>query len=202
MAAIAFPSIEAEIQDFGISYNTQVSSSDISGVTQTVELPGARWAGSLSYRDMIVVESATLKKFLLQLRGSSGRFFYGDRTHTDPFNVVTGSPTVTVVAGNRGLIRVTLGGGSPVFSPGDFIQIGIDDQRELKMVLASAIVSGDTHELTIEPLIRRNIYSGQNVVYTSPTGVFMLSASDQAKWASRTKAQLSDMSISFIEVFS
>jgi len=202
MAVLAYPTISAEIQDFGINYNTQISASDVSGITQTVELPGARWKGSLSYRDMTLTDSADLKAFMLQLRGSSGRFFYGDITHTDPFNAVTGSPTVTVVAGNRGLIRVTLGSSSPQFSAGDYIQIGTDDQRELKMVLASSLVSGDTYELTIEPIIRRNSYSGQSVVYSSPTGVFMLNTSDQANWASRSKAQLSDMSIEFIEVFS
>ena len=93
MATLAFPSIIPETQDFGITYNTQVSSSPIVGITQTVELPGARWGGSISFRDMTDVESAELKKFMLQLRGSAGRFYYGDLTSPAPLLAVTGSPT-------------------------------------------------------------------------------------------------------------
>lgn len=200
MAILTFPTIVPETQDFGIKYNTQVSSSQISGVTQTVEMPGARWAGSISYRDMTLAESADLKGFMLELRGSSGRFYYGDITHTSPFNTVTGSPTIT--SGTRRVIRTTLGASSPQFSRGDYIQIGTGTDRELKMVLESVSVAGDTYDLTIEPMIRRQTYVGQSIVYTNPTGVFLLSTSDQAKWSTRSKALLSDMSLEFIEVFS
>jgi len=200
MAVLAFPTITPEMQDFGIRYNTQVSSSDISGVTQTVELPGARWSGNISFRDMTLQESADLKAFLLRLRGSAGRFYYGDVSHTSPFNVVTGSPTVES-ASTRRIVRVTLGSSSPTFSAGDYIQIGTGEDRELKMIMSSALVSGDTYDLTIEPMIRMATYVGESVVYTNPTGVFLLTSSDQAKWATRSKALLSDISIDFLEVF-
>jgi len=200
MAVITFPSITPEIQEFGIEYNTQVSSSPISGITQTVELPGARWKGNISFRDMTNIESSDLKAFMLQLRGSSGRFYYGDVTHTSPFNTVTGSPTITAPSTAR-VIRMTLGSSSPQFSPGDYVQIGTDESRELKMVLSSALVSGDTYDVTIEPMIRRTDYVGLSVVYSSPTGVFLLSSSGQAMWSVRSKALLSDMSLDFIEVF-
>ncbi len=36
--------------EFGITYNTLVSSSPLSGSTQTMELPGARWKTRLSFR--------------------------------------------------------------------------------------------------------------------------------------------------------
>lgn len=201
MAILTFPTITPEIQDFGIMYNTQISSSDISGVTQTVELPGARWKGNVSFRDMTPAESADLKAFLLELRGSAGRFYYGDVSHTSPFNTVTGSPTIESTSTAR-VIRVTLGASSPQFSAGDYIQIGTDTARELKMVLSSSSVGGDTYDLTIEPMIRRIDYIGLSVVYTNPTGVFLLTSSDQAKWATRSKALLSDISIDFLEVFS
>lgn len=200
MATLAFPSITPELQDFGIVYSTQVASSPIGGITQTVELPGARWAGSISFSDMTSIESATLKTFMLQLRGSAGRFYYGDLTRTAPLLAVTGSPTVDSPSTNR-IIRVTLGSSSPEFSGGDYVQIGNDASRELKMVLSSASVSGDTYDLTIEPAIRRTDYIGLDVVYSSPTGTFLLTSSDQAKWATRGKALLSDMSLDFAEVF-
>ena len=200
MAILVFPTITPETQDFGIKYNTQVSTSVLSGIAQTVELPGARWGGNMSFRDMTPVESAALKVFLLELRGSAGRFFYGDISHTDPFNAVTGSPTIESSSTNR-LLRITLGGGSPAFSPGDYVQIGTDDSRELKMILDSTSIGGDVYDITVEPAIRRTDYLGLSVVYADPTAVFLLASSDQATWGTRSKALLSDMSIEFIEVF-
>lgn len=200
MAILTFPSITPEIQDFGIKYNTQISTSSISGVVQTVELPGARWRGSLSFRDMTLLESADLKAFLLELRGSAGLFFFGDLAHTSPFNTVTGSPTIDSASTNR-IIRVTLGASSPAFSTGDYVQIGADDQRELKMILDSTNVAGDTYDLTIEPMIRRTDYVGLSVVYTNPKGVFMLTTDEQGTWGIRSKARLSDMSMEFIEMY-
>ena len=201
MAILTFPTILPETQDFGIKYNTQVSSSQVSGVTQTVEMPGARWVGSTNYRDMTLAESADLKAFMMELRGSAGRFYYGDITHTSPFNTVTGSPTVES-SSTRRIIRVTLGASSPQFSRGDYIQIGTGTNRELKMVMSSASAGGDAYDLTIEPMIRMQTYVGESVVYTNPTGVFLLTTSEQARWATRGKALLSDMSLEFIEVFS
>ena len=201
MAILTFPSIVPDTQNFGIEYNTQVSSSQISGVVQTVELPGARWVGNLNFVDMTKSESADLKAFMLELRGSAGRFFYGDITHTSPFNAVTGSPTIDSASTAR-VIRVTLGSSSPAFSTGDYVQIGADDYRELKMVLSSSLVGGDTYDLTVEPMIRRTDYVGLSVVYTDPKGVFLLSSNDQARWATTSKALLSDMTLDFIEVFS
>ena len=199
MAILTYPtSILPEVQDFGIKYNTQVSTSTINGVTQRVEMPGARWMGSMSFRDLTPQDAATLKTFLLELRGSSGEFFFGDLSHTSPFNTVTGSPTIAAASTAR-IIRVTLSSGS--FSPGDYIQIGADDQRELKMVISSSLVGGSTYDLTIEPMIRRTDYVGLSVVYTNPKGVFFLTESDQARWSTRSKAHIQDMSIEFIELF-
>jgi hypothetical protein len=201
MAILTFPTIIPDTQTFGIRYNTQVSSSPISGTTQTVEMPGARWAGNVSFRDLLPAEAATLKGFLMQLRGSSGTFFYADQTHTDPFNLVTGTLTIAGGSGPR-VIRVTLGASSPTFTAGDYVQIGADDSRELKMITASDIVSGDTYDLTVEPMIRRTDYVGLSVVYADPVGVFMLDSDTQASWALRGKASLSDINLSFLEIFS
>jgi hypothetical protein len=200
MAILTFPTIDADSQDFGISYNTQISVSEISGIGFTVELPGARWRGGLNYTDMTPSQSADLKAFLLELRGSAGQFFYGDASHTSPFLAVTGSPTVESASTPR-FIRVTLGASSPEFSAGDYVQIGADDQRELKMVLSSTVVSGDTYDLVIEPMIRRTDYVGLSVVYTNPKGVFLLTNDDQAFWSTRSKALLSSMNLDFVEAF-
>ena len=199
--ALVFPSITPETQDFGIRYNTQISTSTISGIAQTVEMPGARWKGSMGFSDMTPAESAALKVFMLELRGSSGRFFYGDITHTSPFLVVTGTPTISATAATPRSIRMTLGTSSPNLSPGDYIQLGTDEQRELKMVITSTNVAGDTYDVVVEPMIRRTDYVGLSVVYTNPVGVFLLASDDQALWSSRSKALLSNITLDFIEMF-
>jgi hypothetical protein len=198
MAILTFPSIVPETFTFGINYRTQVSTSNISGITQTVEIPGARWHGNMSFSDMTKAESADLKAFLLELRGSAGRFYYSDITHTQTFTPITGS--LTIAGGStRSVIRVTTTSGS--FTPGDYIHIDTTTKRELKMVIASTLISGSTYDLVIEPTIRMETFIGKVVDYTNPLGVFVLTSSDQAKWNVRGKASLSNISLDFMEMF-
>jgi hypothetical protein len=199
MAAIAFPSITPDTQTFGIQYNTQISTTTLSGLVQTVELPGARWRGTMSFRDMTSADSAALKAFLLELRGSSGRFYTRDLSHTDPFLAVAGSPTVSSAPTAYRVIRATTTDNP--FSVGDYIQIGTDEDRELKMIIDATQFSGLTYDYTVEPMIRRTDYIGQSITYANPTGKFMLDTSDQATWGIRSKALLSDINLSFIEAF-
>ena len=114
MATLTFPSITPESQDFGIVYNTQVSTSTLNGIVQTVELPGARWRGSMNLTDLTPADSAALKAFLMELRGSSGRFWYGDLTHTSPFNTVTGTPIIDSASTAR-VVNTTMDSGSGIF---------------------------------------------------------------------------------------
>jgi len=200
MAILVFPTITPETQEFGIKYNTQVSTTTFSGIANTVEFPGARWGGSMSFRDMTLAESADLKVFLLELRGASGRFYYGDITHTSPLNSVTGSPTIES-GSTRRVIKTTLGASSPAFSPGDYVELGTGATREYKMIIDSTSTGGDSYDLTIEPMIRIETYVGLDITYNTPLGIFLLNTDDQAKWSSRSKAQLSDISLDFIEAY-
>ena len=194
MAILTFPTITPETFDFGIKYNTQVSTTTMSGITQTVELPGARWMGSMTFRDLSPADSAELKAFLLELRGSAGRFYLGDISHTSPFNTVTGSITVESTSTARSL-DVTPSSGS--FSVGDYIQVGSGANQELKMVVAQS--GSNPQSIQIEPMMRRTDFVGQTVTYTNPKGIFFLMSDDMARWSVRSKAKLSDISISFVE---
>jgi len=199
MAILTFPSIIPETQEFGINYNTQISTTALSGIMQTVELPGARWGGNLSFRDMTLEESAELKAFLLELRGSSGRFFYGDISHPSPFAAVTG--TLQIENGSTArLMRVTYDApGTIRLQEGDYVQVGNDDDRELKMVIGEVAAGGNTYDVVVEPMVRRTDYVSLNLIYTNPKGVFLLNSDEQGKWATRSKAFLSDINISFVE---
>jgi hypothetical protein len=194
MAIIAFPTNTIpETLNFGIRYNTQVSNTSLSGIVQTVELPGARWFGQMSFRDMTHTDSAALKAWLMELRGAAGRFYYGDISAATPQNTITG--TAIIQSGSTDRV-ITVSGHSGTFSVGDRIQIGTDTSREYKMIVG---VSGN--DLTIEPLIRRTDYIGLEAEYTDPRGVFMLAGDEFAKWSVRSKVYLSDLSLDFVEAF-
>lgn len=195
MATLTFPNITPDTLEFGIRYNTQVSTTSLSGITQTVELPGARWFGRMTFRDLTPTDSAALKAFLLELRGSSGRFYFGDLSNTDPFDTSL-SGTFSIETGSTPrILNVTPGAGA--FSVGDYIQIGTGANQELKMVIAET--GSSPQQLTVEPLVRRTDYVGQNVTYSSPKGIFLLDADDLARWSVSSKAKLSDIAISFVE---
>ena len=89
-----------------------------------------------------------------------------------------------------------INGTSGTWSIGDYIQIGDGEDRELKMIIG---VSGQT--VTVEPMVRKATFANDPVVYSSPTGLFMLDSDDQALWGVRSKAYLSDVNLSFVERF-
>ena len=84
MAVLTFPSIIPSSVSFGITYNTQINISSLSGSVQTIEVPGARWSANLSFDDLEPIEGRVLAAFLIQLRGSSGRFYLYDHSHKLP----------------------------------------------------------------------------------------------------------------------
>lgn len=199
---INFPSnLYPDDQSFGIIYNTQIATSTLNGRVQTVELPGARWKGSVNFKDLTVAGSADLKRFLLELRGSSGRFWYGDLTHTLPFNSVSGALTVNSGSSAR-VVNTTFDSASEILSVGDYIEIGYPSgTSELKMIIDVSNTGGLDYDLTVEPMIRRTDYVGLNIKYSTPRGRFMLLNDEAAYWASRGKGHLTDISFDFIEVF-
>lgn len=197
MAILTFPSIIPDAQNFGIRYLTQVSSTSLTNVVQTVELPGARWHGSMQFRDLNPTTAAELKAFLLKLRGAAGRFYYGDLELSGPQDS-TLSGTITIQSGSTRRDLILGGISTGQFTVGDRIQIGdIGDTPEYKMVVD--VSSPDT--ITVEPMVRRTTYIGKEVFYDNPKGIFMLDADDHAKWSLRSKAKLSDISFGFLEAF-
>ena len=198
---IAFPSnITPDTQEFGIRYNTQVSSTTLSGIVQTVELPGARWFGSMQFRDLTTADSAELKAFLLELRGSSGRFYFGDLELIEPQGSVSGP--ITVTSGSSTARQIVVSGITGSFSVGDRISIynTAQTKREYKMI--TEVVNSTTYK--IEPMLRMPVADADDVIYgptPKPTGTFLLDGDDYAKWSLRSKAKLSDIAFSFVEAF-
>ena len=71
-ASSALPSAEASTA--ALVANTAVFESPLSGAVQTLELPGARWALSMSFPALQDPDAGTLMAFLAKLRGRANRF--------------------------------------------------------------------------------------------------------------------------------
>jgi hypothetical protein len=84
MTSIVFPSIlQPSDASWGLRGLTQRHVSPLDGTEQTLEMPGARWSASLSWRTLSSADSRTLSAWLNALRGSAGRFRFG------PYSAVT-----------------------------------------------------------------------------------------------------------------
>jgi hypothetical protein len=190
--------------DFGISYNTLVHTSPLSRVSQTLQLPGARWSTRLSFKNLSEDESRVLMAFLTKLHGANGRFYAYDFGRPVPRGTMD-TQTVevsSVINRNRIYIQPVGGGAMPnggVFAVGDYITIGNDTNREMKMVVEA--FSGNQYN--IEPGLRNYgqfDYIGEPITYKPATCVFMLSSDDQAFWSTRSQAKIVDIDISAIEI--
>lgn len=60
---------------FGLKSNTQVFKSPLTGTTQTLERPGARWVAEYALPPMKRAQFSEWQSFLTQLRGGAGRFY-------------------------------------------------------------------------------------------------------------------------------
>ena len=190
--------------EFGISYNTMISTSPLSGTTRTYELPGARWSTRLSFSNLDSSESREIISFLTRLRGANGRFYSYDFGNPTPRGTLS-SGSVVVASVTSGTLReITLqqsGGASlsGTLLPGDYISIGNDTDRELKMITGA--LGSDTY--SFEPILRKpnHDYTGEPISYIKASTVFMLSSDDQAYWSTRGRGLLTDIDIEAVEIF-
>jgi hypothetical protein len=182
---------------FGIEYNTQISTSPLSGVIQTVEIPGARWVCRMSYPGMKAEEADALLAWLAKLRGMSGRFVMYDFGQPSTKNGTTVGTISTVVAvGGENLVTFT--GLDAELEVGD--KFSVQGENELKIVVEKQTAT----QYLVEPSFRRD-YS----FYNTSTAKFgkdalvrmMLTSDDQATRATVDKIRTGTITIDAMEVF-
>lgn len=188
-----------ESVEFGIEYNTQLSTSSLTGYIQTIEIPGARWFCRMSYTNLEQDEARSLSAFLAKLRGMSGRFYLPDYSRALPLGNASGIGSV-VSTPTADSIEISFSSG--FLNIGDYIQIGNDESRELKIITSRSFSGGSTFLYGIEPSLRWSLssYDGFSVVTELPRSVMMLAEDNLASWSSRSKISLSDFNIDCIEV--
>lgn len=189
---------------FGLSYNTQISTSPLNGSIKTVQLPGARWSARLSYTNLSEDETNTLLAWLSSLNGMAGRFTMYDFSHPATKNGVTAG-TVNNVASAGGLNVVTfssLTGGE--LEVGDLFTLQplspYVGEKELKIVVGKT----DGLNYTVEPEFRRPIsYYAVTAIGVGSTALcrMMLTSDDQAEKAVQSKIYLGAVTIECTEQF-
>ena len=160
---------------FALQAHTQSGGrSPFDGTEQTLEQPGARWAGTLGWEGLTADEWRPLMAFLATLGGRAGRFAWGPpvpRRGTRTGGVVAG-------AGQVGKQLATSGwaGAGFVARAGDWIGwTGADGRPALHMVTADVDVgAATTATLPIAPAIRRSPAAGAALALAAPTSVWRL----------------------------
>ena len=181
MTTIAFPVLTAKPTQyaFGQNNNSALNTSPMSGSTQTIEMPGARWTLAIGYINVISPDRGRLSAFLAAMRGMANRVALYDIVHSIPAGTMRGTiTTVGVTAAGAISVALTAGSGQAgtTLLMGDKLNIG----GELKMVVADATADGSGNvTVTIEPPMRNQVAGGASVVWNQPTALFMLTS---PKW--------------------
>lgn len=201
MATLSMPSSPSGFRAhrFGLMSNTISFSSPLSGSTQTLEFPGAKWMGVFTLPPMKRALASEWLSFFAQLRGASGRFYGYDPTAKTPRGVASGSPVVdggsqtgTTLATESWPASTT-----NLLLPGDYFQVG----SEFKMVTSAVNSNGvGVATITFEPPLRNSPSDNAAIIYTNPVCVMRLSDDSQAGWDVNNLA-LYGVSFSGVESF-
>jgi hypothetical protein len=159
--------------------NAQTFESPLSKSTQTMELPGARWALTATWDNLKSDDAAILRTFLTVLRGAAGRFYLGNPGQIAPRGTALAAGTPLVMgAGQSGSTLVTdqWTPGATLLA-GDFI--GFNAGTELRMVVTDATADGSgVMTLSLDAPIRTSPADNSAIITAAPTCIMRLSGND------------------------
>lgn len=169
-----FPiNIDVVRAEWYLQSKTQTHESPLSGQTQTLELPGAKWKATLIITELSQSDARSFFAFLAKLRGRAGTFNLWDHSHPTPAGVASGTPVV-YGAGQTGSQLLTNGWAintTDILKAGDYIQVG----TELKIVVADADSDGSgVATLEIEPPWRSSPADAASIVTSYPKATMKL----------------------------
>lgn len=183
MTVYAWPTINRRITQFDWSLvsNTQSFQSPLSGATQTVEMPGARWRAVFSFSALDATDSAALRSFLVKLRGQSGRFTLHNLAKYIPSGNYVGSNPSVLGAGQTGTSLTTNGWLANItgaLKAGDYFTVN----GELKMAVEDVNSDGaGAATVVFEPPLRSSPANAAFLTLTKPTATFRLDE-DAVRW--------------------
>lgn len=183
--------------EIALRSNVLISTSPLTGATQTVELPGARWMCSIvlpgGYSH---AEQAAREALLSQVAGQANRVALWHFARPAPRGTMRGSPTLsaTAAAGATTLAITTTALATLLI--GDMVKVG----SQLVQVVTDATADGaGAMSASIRPALRAQVASGSAVAWDRPTGLFLLTQQEvrvpyQPSWGG-------EISLEFVEVF-
>jgi len=181
MSILTFPAAVPNHIELTLQSNTQNYTSPLTRVTQTQDLGGDQWLATLSFPPLFDANARTLRAFLAQLRGPSGRFYLKPYGATTPAGVATGTPLVK--GANQTGTSLAIDGAAANVSGwllvGDYFTVN----NELKMVVADCNTNGSGETTVVfEPPLRTAPADNAPLTVTNPTVVMKLIDDKQARW--------------------
>lgn len=188
MTLLTFPAIGCTALDWHLQPNTQTFTSPLSRAQQTLELPGAIWAASVTMKTMTEAQWRDFSVFIARCRGAAGRFLFSPPHAGTPRGAVGGAP-VASAGGGTGRLLQTQGwpASANVLRPGDFfsVQTGAE-MHEMKIITVNAGTDAAGRVvLAFEPPLRRPPLAGAAIVTQGPVCVMRLNDDDQGRLALR-----------------
>lgn len=164
MAVLDFPNVAGRAETWELVYNTQTFVSPINGITQTAELPGARWRATVNFVNLTTDRAAKLRSFLAQMRGQAGRCWLspnGERLSSG-----TGDPRVAGAGQTGNAINVDgFTASTLVVAEGDYVEI----DGELKIATADTVSDGSgLGVVSFEPPLVRSPTDNNQVRVINP----------------------------------
>lgn len=167
-------------QSWRQTHNNRVSVSSLSGATQTISLPGARWGVTLEWPDHSYAERASLEGFISRLSGREHRLSLWDLTRPQRRGTcnLTG---VTASAAAQFATAMTLNGCgvSTTLKAGDWFAITTSTGSQLLQVVADATANASgVMAVEVRQMLRGSVSASAAVTLDRPAALFILTNPD------------------------
>jgi hypothetical protein len=214
MAFITFPSIKAPSSiNFGLKASAQAFTSEFTGSSQYVRLPGSRWYGSVNWENLDGEDLEQLKAFLAQVEGPYNTFSFGDVSRDVPRSGLAASVIIEKTSGTapahstsfsvqRSTAGSAISGTVSAFKTGDYFSVTTSKGTELKIVTADIdnMTNTSSRTLSFAPALRGTVSAGQDLTRIAPRALMRLTDNEQAMWDIRAPI-LGSVGFAFQEAF-
>jgi len=180
MSLITFPTIllSPTSVEWVLKSNTQSFTSPLTGATQTLSLPGDKWAFTFIYDFVSRTDADTVAVFMTKLRGMGNRFKTGNPARSTLLGAGGGTPLVKG-ASQTGASLLTDGWplSTAILKAGDYFEVN----SEYKLVAADVTSDGSGNAtITFEPPLRASPADNAPITLSGAGATFMLANKDQS----------------------
>lgn len=181
--------------------NTQSFESPLTRSVQTLALPGARWACTLTWANLTAADAALMRAFLYALRGRAGRFYVPHSTVQRPRGTALGTPLVAGAAQAGATLATDSWTAGATLLAGDFIGFGAS---ELRVVTANATADGaGVMSIVLDEPMRASPADNSALVLSAPTCIMRLTSDDiESLFRPSAGGPLTDVTIDCVETWS